>query len=288
MAVVQRTFNRCSALLLTLYTVYLLCASTGITQSVNATQDTRTPEAPKASKGERLAEEAFHRLFFQANQSYLEGSYAKAAELYEQIVNSGHVNGHIFYNLANCNIRMNHLGKAILNYQKALLLIPRDEDCKANLRYARQQTMDRIEGVGDDSIWHTLAFWFFGLNFRELLVCFLALHALFWVSFLIRLYYTKEWIKWVFALSLILSIAMGLSGILKYRDTRYNKAGVILANEANVRAGFTDQDTVLYVLHEGAEFLIVGEEKAWYKIQLKDGKKGWLRQEYAGRVALPM
>jgi hypothetical protein len=181
---------------------------------------------------------------------------------------------------------MSHVGKAILNYQKALLLMPRDEDCKANLRYARGQTIDRIDDAGDVSLWHTLAFWYFGLNFRELLICFLAAHALFWIASLLRLYWDREWIKWVFALSLILSVVMGVSGILRYRDTKFNKLGVILVKEALVRSGYSQQDTVLYLLHEGAEFQVNGEENGWYKIQLRDGKKGWIKQEYIGIAAL--
>ena len=227
-------------------------------------------------------------MFLLANQAYLDGTYEKAAAMYEKIRQGGHSNGHIFYNLGNCYVRMNKLGKAILNYHKALILVPRDGDCKANLRYARGRTMDRIEDVGEASLLHTLAFWYFGLNFQELLICFLALHTLFWIAALLRLYGDREWVKWVFALSLILSIVMGASGILKYRDTRFNRLGVILVEEANVRSGYSQQDTVLFLLHEGAEVQIIGEENGWHKIQLPDGKKGWITQEYMGRASLPL
>jgi len=81
---------------------------------------------------------------------------------------------------------------------------------------------------------------------------------------------------------------MGASGILKYRDTRFNRLGVILVEEANVRSGYSQQDTVLFLLHEGAEVQIIGEENGWHKIQLPDGKKGWITQEYMGRASLPL
>jgi len=41
------------------------------------------------------------------------------------------------------------------------------------------------------------------------------------------------------------------------------------------------------MLHEGAEFTNLDEEKGWWKIALADGKKGWVTAEAAGRVALP-
>jgi len=53
-----------------------------------------------------------------------------------------------------------------------------------------------------------------------------------------------------------------------------------------VRAGFSRNDTTLFVLHEGAEFTILDEEQGWWKIALADGKKGWVNAESVGRVAL--
>ena len=76
-------------------------------------------------------------LLFKANEAYLAGNYPEAAELYQAIDMSGHLNGNIFYNLGNCYMRLGETGKAILNYKKARLLLPRDGDLKANLQYAR-------------------------------------------------------------------------------------------------------------------------------------------------------
>ena len=53
------------------------------------------------------------------------------------IVERGHLNGHVFFNLGNTCIRLGELGRAILNYKKASVLLPRDGDLKANLQYAR-------------------------------------------------------------------------------------------------------------------------------------------------------
>jgi len=121
---------------------------------------------------------------------------------------------------------------------------------------------------------------------RELLLAFLVLNALFWCSVLARLFRGSEWILWLFGVSLSLSLAAGVSAALKYRETFHSRAGVVLAEEVKVRAGFTRQDTVLYVLHEGTEFSILGEEKGYWKTALGDGKKGWIPADSAGRVIL--
>jgi len=250
-------------------------------------EQTAGPERGESPRRElRSAAAETHEALFRANQDYLEGRYGEASRGYEFLLEAGQVNGHIFYNLGNCYIRMGELGKAILQYRKASLLLPRDGDLKANLQYARSLRQDRIEAETNPNLLHTLAFWYHGTSLRELLLAFLVLHALFWCSVLARLFRGSEWILWLFGVSLSLSLAAGVSAALKYRETFHSRAGVVLAEEVQVRAGFTRQDTVLYVLHEGTEFSILGEEKGYWKTALGDGKKGWIPADSAGRVIL--
>ncbi len=226
-----------------------------------------------------------HDILFRANEAYLNNHYLEAAEHYEAMISQGHLNGHVFFNLGNCYIRLNQLGRAILNYKRASLLLPRDGDLKANLKFARSLIQDRIDDT-PPSLRHTLAFWYFSMNFQELLFTFCLLYTFFWISALVNLYRDSEWIKWSLALSLLLSISLGVSTVIKYHETLYNKGGVILTQEAPIRAGFSKSDTILFVLHEGAEFSVLNEEKGWSKIALLDGKKGWLPTETRGLVAM--
>jgi hypothetical protein len=224
-------------------------------------------------------------LLFRANRAYLEDRFEEAAALYEEIVARRHRNGHVFYNLGNAYVRLGKVGRAILSYRKARLLLPRDGDLEANLHYARSLTQDRIEGASP-SLWNTLAFWYFGMNLRELLIAFVFFNLLFWASAAFILYRDSEWAKWSLWLSLLASILLGASTGLKFMESFRNAGGVVLAEETPVRAGFTRNDTVLFVLHEGAEFTMLGEENGWWKIALADGKKGWVPADSAGRVAL--
>jgi tetratricopeptide (TPR) repeat protein len=259
-------------------------ASAATTETQAGTPAERTAgQNPEATQTQDLDD--VHSVLFRANQAYLEGQYAEARDLYESLVDRGLLNGHVFFNLGNTYVRLGRIGEAILNYSRASLLQPRDGDLEANLQYARSLTQDRIEG-GAPSLWHTMAFWVFGTNLRELLTAFVLLNALFWCSAVFNLYRQSEWAKWWFWLSLLLSLAAGISAGVKYRQTFWNAGGVLLAEESPVRAGFSRNDTTLFVLHEGAEFTILDEEKDWWKIALADGKKGWVPREAAGQVAL--
>jgi len=226
-----------------------------------------------------------HEQLVLANEDYLAGRYEQAVQGYEAILARDQSNGHVFYNLGNGYIRMGRVGKAILNYRKAMLLLPRDGDLKANLQHARSLRQDRTE-ERPASIWHTLAFWYHGLNLRGLLLLFCALNLLFWSCLLLRLFRDSEGIRWTLALSLILGVLMGISTFLKYVETFQNPDGVVLLEETPVRAGFSHKDTVLFVLHEGTEFRILDREKGCWKIELADGKKGWIPGEAGGSVSL--
>jgi hypothetical protein len=241
------------------------------------------PERPEITKTHEP--EDLHSLLFRANQAYLEDRYDEAAALYEKIIDRQHRNGHVFFNLGNTYVRLGRIGQAILNYKKAHLLLPRDGDLEANLQYARSLTKDRVEEEAP-SLWNTLAFWYFGMSLRELLLAFVLFNLLFWASAVFSLYRNSEWAKWSLWLSLLVSLVLGASAGLKFMEGFRNKGGVVLAEEIPVRAGFTRNDTVLFVLHEGAEFTVLGEENGWWKITLADGKKGWAPAESAGRVAL--
>ena len=258
---------------------------------LSAITEARPPSSVEnAEKGHAQGKTAqslddLHSLLFRANQAYLEDRYEEAAGLYEIIVRNGHLNGHVFFNLGNTYVRLGELGKAILYYRKAFVLLPRDGDLKANLQYARSLAKDRIEGASP-SLWNTLAFWYFGLNFQELLIVLILFNLLFWASALLSLYRKSEWVKWSLWLSLLLTLLLGLSTGLKYRESFLNKGGVLLDDEVPVRAGFSRNDTTLFVLHEGAEFTILDQENGWWKIALADGKKGWVTAGSVGRVAL--
>src|SRR3989304_5337713 len=84
-------------------------------------------------------------LFFQANQAYKSGNYEEASKIYSELIINGPVSGHIYYNLGNSSFRQGDLGAAILNYERAKTLIPRDADLAFNLGYARERIRDAVD-----------------------------------------------------------------------------------------------------------------------------------------------
>ena len=72
-----------------------------------------------------------------ANLLYENGDFSQAALIYEQIINQGVSDSILHYNLGNIYSQGGDLERAILNYQRAAQLDPRDPDIRANLSMAR-------------------------------------------------------------------------------------------------------------------------------------------------------
>ncbi|MBV8968564.1 MAG: hypothetical protein JO331_05815, partial [Verrucomicrobia bacterium] len=69
----------------------------------------------------------------QANQAYRQKNYTQADTLYSQLLANGVYGRELFFNLANTDVQRGDKGKAILNYQRALVLDPQFAHAKLNL-----------------------------------------------------------------------------------------------------------------------------------------------------------
>ena len=130
--------------------------------------------------------------FFKANQAYKEGRFEEAAEGYEALIEAGYTgSGDLFFNLGNTCFRLDKLGWAIVNYERALILIPRDADLNFNLRMAKDQLIDAVEEP--KNFMGTALFWVRSFNLSELFRGFAVLNILFWGILTIRLFKRSEW-----------------------------------------------------------------------------------------------
>jgi len=237
-------------------------------------------QVPPDYRGEESLDDA--ALFMEAQKNYKEGKYSQAGRGFENLLRDGRRNGTLYYNLGNSYFKMGMLGKAILSYRLAELYMPRDEDLNTNLSYARQLTKDKIETKQLVPFLNQFCFWYSKLNIRELFIVFLIMHALFWMLALLKMVWRNEYLNFMFFITLALTVVLGFSFALKLYYHSYDTEGVVLAKEVTVRSGNGINNTALFQLHDGAEFKITQKEGDWLKIELPDGKKGWIDSRGAG------
>lgn len=80
----------------------------------------------------------FAAAFDDANQHFKSGDFAGAAAAYEKIIAAEGPRASVYYNLGNSYQQLKQYGPAILAYERARLLTPRDPDLLANLALARK------------------------------------------------------------------------------------------------------------------------------------------------------
>ena len=213
-------------------------------------------------------------LYLDANRAYKEDRYQDAIDGYLRLIGNGYVNGHLHYNLGNAYLRSGQLGQAILNYERARILMPRDADLNFNLRYAIDQAQDAISP--DQNFLKQAFFWLADITFRELMWAFAVLNILFWGILLLRLFVRPEWSYYVFIVLLIFWLVGGASLGVKWHQLGSDLRAVILTEEINVLAGPESNDTVLFKLHEGTTVYRERIEDDWSLIRLSDSKRGWV------------
>src|SRR4051812_5495703 len=74
-----------------------------------------------------------------ANDEFAKGEFREAIRDYQTLVDAKQWNAPVFYNLGNAYFRAGDLGKAILNYERALALDPRHPESAANLALVREE-----------------------------------------------------------------------------------------------------------------------------------------------------
>jgi len=234
-----------------------------------------TPLWAMAPESEKVLQEA--------DRAYRDGQYQTAYDGYQRLLRTEGANGHLLFNLGNAAFRLNQTGRAILHYERARVLLPRDADLKFNLGHAREQTRDVIPE--QESFVGTAFFWLGSLTLAELFWCFAAINILFWGALASRLFLRAEWTNSLAFLLLAVWLLAGLSFGLKWQQTRADDRAVILLTEVSVLAGPDLRDTLLFKLHEGTIVHLERSEAGWLLIRLPDGKRGWLRSESAEKIA---
>jgi len=223
-------------------------------------------------------------LYFEANRAYKEDRYPDAINGYLRLIDSGYVNGHLYYNLGNAYFRSGQLGRAILNYKRAQLLIPRDADLNFNLRYALDQTKDAISPA--QNLLKQAFFWLDGITLRELMWAVALLNIMFWGILVLRLFVRYEWTYYVFIVLLIFWLVGGASLGVKWYQLKTDPRAVILTGEVDVLAGPESKDTVLFKLHEGTTIYRERTEDGWALIRLSENKRGWLKSTAIEQVLI--
>ena len=219
-----------------------------------------------------------------ADALYQEGQYQQAAEKYEQIASSIQ-NGTVYYNLGNAYFRLGNRGKAILNYERAQRLMPRDKDTNFNLKVAKARNVDSFDLVKPLSGFSLL---YGALHPNEIVWAGLIPYWIASIS-LIAIQFTQNRpfqraLRYVFLIGGITWLVSLLVLGLKIQESNLPYAIVVASEVTVLSEPDLGSETITLPLHEGTKVQLQEERNDWVKIYLPDDNSGWLTADAVEKI----
>ena len=220
--------------------------------------------------------------FDKGNRLYRDNDFSGAITVYQGILSAGYESGELYYNLGNAYFKNGNLGLAILHFEKALKLTPRDEDLRSNLEMARLRVADQVEAPRL-AVWEVVDEARDYFRMETLAVVSLVMFLLFLT--LAGIYYFLPKSRWkrlaFWAAAPIFILFIFLFSIFNWRiwkDKNFRE-GVILVEKTDVLSAPDESGQILFALHEGVKARMGQVLPPYVEIILPDGKKGWILGE---------
>ena len=215
-----------------------------------------------------------------ADTEYQKGNYQQAIRDYEEILKNGE-SAEIYFNLGNAYYRTDNITKAVLNYERARLLSPGDDDINFNLQFARSKTIDKITPQSE----MFFVTWYKSLvNFTSVdnwaktgilsivMALLLVLLYLFGPQLMLR--------KIGFFGGLAFFVIFLLSNLFAFQQKQAldNRTGaIIISPSVNIKKTPAKNSADQFVLHEGTRVDIIDKGMTdWRCIRVGDGREGWI------------
>jgi len=234
-----------------------------------------------AEPGAAVLEQQINEIFDFANEEYKAGNYEAAVRLYEDLLSAPKINNSdIYYNLGNSYLKLNQYGKAIAAYRRALAASPREQDALANLHLARSLTRDEFDSPKSTELLREVLFFHYELNRTESEIIFLGAYCAAAALGILSLFRKTKGLRWAAFAAVTAAALFGVSVFAHlYREARPS-AGVVTAQEVDIHTGPGENYLTAFYLHDGAELEIHKKMDEWYQIELSDGRRGWIKDNF--------
>lgn len=238
-----------------------------------------------ASKNAKLGERSIGKTMTKTNgdSAYIKNDYATAIQIYESLLKKGE-SANIYYNLGNSYYKSGEIAKAILNYERALLLQPGNNDIRSNLDIARSKTIDKVEPIPELFFITWIKAIINIMNIDAWAVCGIVSFIFFVIAIYFFFFSSRISYKKICFISgilfLIISVLSNVFAFYQKGILENRNSAIVMLPSVTIRSTPSENGTSLFILHEGRKVIIKDATmKEWKEIQLEDGKVGWIKTD---------
>jgi hypothetical protein len=225
-------------------------------------------------------------LWSKANEFYSQKKYDSAAANYEVLLKTNSSNAMLQYNTGNAYYRMNKMGMAILHFEKAAHLNPNNREIKDNLQIAKSKVQDNMTEA--NPIFFVA--WWNNLN-RAISANVWAVLALLMFAVVLTLIYFARTKKENFAnagrwvsLGFVCLLICGSMAWISYNDFAHPDTAVVINGGGSFLQSPQANAKVIGSLPEGLVLKVLDKQGAYIKVNLQNGKIGWVAADVIGEV----
>ena len=217
-------------------------------------------------------------LFDSANRQYQQAAYDSSIEMYEEILSSDWQSSALFYNLGNAYKKRDELGRAVLNYERALLIKPRDADINANYKFVLSEARVSRKSKEMNFIQKQLQKHVDFYSFNEMVLIMFGLALVAALIFLFQKWFDQR--RGLFVGGLFISISLFLIFTIGFilKHNAFDGAYIVLTEVGATYEPRADA-VVHYNVRQGEKVKVVKELGGWVKVRRKDNKLGWVEKK---------
>jgi tetratricopeptide (TPR) repeat protein len=232
------------------------------------------------------------------DSAYAKSAYTEALGYYTTALNKEGSSSNLYYNIGNTYFRLNDLGHAVINYERALMVDPSNEDARTNLEFVKTKIQDKPE---DDST--------FLSNVHQNIIAMHSPDAWAWIAFTLFVIVIGAIALYLFTTNINLRKAGFFGGIVVAIIFIYvlsvaksaadavdnHEQAVVIVPTTNLRSvpqtAQSKTDKVVPI-HEGTKLIIVDslatpDDPAtimWYDVKINNTTRAWVSSSDVERL----
>ena len=218
-------------------------------------------------------------------------AFRESVRLWASVRADGAENGPLEFNLGNAYLESGDVGRAIASYLRAERFIPGDADLAGNLAHARSTVSSSFGRSGGTVLVDSVTRWWHLVPRQPRLVLGWSCWIAFWIvatAWLVKPAPALRRLPWRSAIVALAAgwVVFGGSIVADEALRAWHPRAVLVEPAVTLRKGNGDGYAEAFeeTLGAGVECTVLEERPGWLRVELPDGRSGWVKAAQAERV----